>query len=256
MDSSSPSKFPRVFPRCSTHPVVPETFEGLLDRNQPDPRHGRTFSPLPASPETEQSSQTGSPQNAKGMRESWCLSVSRVALAPSVIVNLYGRLHDREAVPLPSRTGASIWVSACGMATPQTISTALCRWLGADAAVHPGNRRRESQNGSPIKVITFKTRVRTLYHQGQSYLQLHPKIPQAQERQAEPLALCCCRCSAAPSRHPQRCVSVACVALHRPAAGRIVAQGWAALRQAQLRPRNHLNRSSPQRSSSQRLAAL
>lgn len=64
-------------------------------------------------------------------------------------------------------------------------------------------------------------------------------------------------CSAAPSRHPQRCVSVACVALSRPDAGRIVAQGWAALRQAQLRPRNsHLNRSSPQRSSSQRLAAL
>lgn len=42
-----------------------------------------------------------------------------------------------------------------------------------------------------IKVITFKTRVHSLYHQGQSYLQLHPKIPQAQERQAEPLALCC-----------------------------------------------------------------
>ena len=114
-------------------------------------------------------------KHAKGMKEPWCLSSSRSDLKPSAIVNLYGRRFTIEERFRDIRTGASEWGLGCADGEPtrrtgcssSSHSHRLCYVLGA-AGESLGMDRL-------LKVNTVKTRVHSLYRQGQTYLQLLPK---------------------------------------------------------------------------------
>ena len=147
------------------------------------PKHERTFLLSPACVTGDRTEvATVVLKHAKGMKEPWCLSSSRSDLKPSAIVNLYGRrftIEERFRDIKDWRFGMG--VSAVRMANPHrrdrllfivALAQTLLQVLGA-AGESLGMDRL-------LKVNTVKTRVHSLYHQGQTYLQLLPKMPQAE----------------------------------------------------------------------------
>lgn len=145
------------------------------------PKHGRTFSLSPAcitGDRTEVAIVVL--KHAKGMKEAWCLSSSRSDLKPSAIVNLYGRrftIEERFRDIKDWRFGMG--VSAVRMANPHRRDRLLLIVALAQTLLHVLGAAGESLGMDRLlKVNTVKTRVHSLYHQGQTYLQLLPKMPQ------------------------------------------------------------------------------
>ena len=128
-------------------------------------------------------------KHAKGMKESWCLASSRADLKPSEVVNLYGRrftIEERFRDIKDWRFGMG--VSAVQMESTQRrdrllpISSCLRRPL-----LHILGAAGEALGMSRLlKANTVKSRVHSLYRQGQTYLQLLPSMPEIQSEKAPP----------------------------------------------------------------------
>ena len=112
----------------------------------------------------------------------WCLSSSRADLTPSSIVNLYARrfkIEERFRDIKDWRFGMG--VSAVRLANPHRRDRMLFIVALAQTLLHILGAAGESLGMDRLlKVNTVKTRVHSLYHQGQTYLQLLPKMPHAQ----------------------------------------------------------------------------
>ena len=147
------------------------------------PKHGRTYS-LPSACIT--SERAAVPQivlkHAKGMKESWCLATSRADLKPSEVVNLYGRrftIEERFRDIKDWRFGMG--VSAVQMESSQRRDRLLLIIVLAQTLLHILGAAGEALGMSRLlKANTVKSRVHSLYRQGQTYLQLLPSMPEIQ----------------------------------------------------------------------------
>lgn len=154
------------------------------------PKHGRTYSITSARITSER---TEVPlivlKHAKGMKESWCLASSRADLKPSEVVNLYGRrftIEERFRDIKDWRFGMG--VSAVQMESSQRRDRLLLIIVLAQTLLHILGAAGEALGMSRLlKANTVKSRVHSLYRQGQTYLQLLPTMP---EIQSEKLLRC------------------------------------------------------------------
>ena len=147
------------------------------------PKHGRTYSITSARITSER---TEVPlivlKHAKGMKESWCLASSRADLKPSEVVNLYGRrftIEERFRDIKDWRFGMG--VSAVQMESSQRRDRLLLINVLAQTLLHILGAAGEALGMSRLlKANTVKSRVHSLYRQGQTYLQLLPTMPENQ----------------------------------------------------------------------------
>ena len=147
------------------------------------PKHGRTFS-LTSARITSEGADV--PQivlrHSKGMKEAWCLASSRADLKPSEIVNLYGRrftIEERFRDIKDWRFGMG--VSAVQMVSSQRRDRLLLVVVLAQTLLHILGAAGEGLGMSRLlKANTEKSRVHSLYRQGQTYLQLLPTMSQIQ----------------------------------------------------------------------------
>ena len=147
------------------------------------PKHGRTYSITSARITSER---TEVPlivlKHAKGMKESWCLASSRADLKPSEVVNLYGRrftIEERFRDIKDWRFGMG--VSAVQMESSQRRDRLLLIIVLAQTLLHILGAAGEALGMSRLlKANTVKSRVHSLYRQGQTYLQLLPTMPEIQ----------------------------------------------------------------------------
>ena len=147
------------------------------------PKHGRTYSLHSACITSERAAV---PQivlkHAKGLKESWCLATSRADLKPSEVVNLYGRrftIEERFRDIKDWRFGMG--VSAVQMESSQRRDRLLLIIVLAQTLLHILGAAGEALGMSRLlKANTVKSRVHSLYRQGQTYLQLLPTMPEIQ----------------------------------------------------------------------------
>ncbi len=155
----------------------------MLPAAQLIPKNGRTFS---LSSARITSDQADVPQivleHAEGMKESWCLATSRADLKPSEVVNLYARrftIEERFRDIKDWRFGMG--VSAVKMESDQRRDRLLLIIVLAQTLLHILGAAGESLGMSRLlKANTDKSRVHSLYRQGQTYLQLLQARPQIQ----------------------------------------------------------------------------
>ena len=147
------------------------------------PKHGRTYSITSARITSERAEVPRIVlKHAKGMKESWCLASSRADLKPSEVVNLYGRrftIEERFRDIKDWRFGMG--VSAVQMESSQRRDRLLLIIVLAQTLLHILGAAGEALGMSRLlKANTVKSRVHSLYRQGQTYLQLLPTMPEIQ----------------------------------------------------------------------------
>ena len=147
------------------------------------PKHGRTYSITSAHITSERAEVPCIVlKHAKGMKESWCLASSRADLKPSEVVNLYGRrftIEERFRDIKDWRFGMG--VSAVQMESSQRRDRLLLIIVLAQTLLHILGAAGEALGMSRLlKANTVKSRVHSLYRQGQTYLQLLPTMPEIQ----------------------------------------------------------------------------
>jgi len=147
------------------------------------PKHGRTYSITSAHITSERAEVPCIVlKHAKGMKESWCLASSRADLKPSEVVNLYGRrftIEERFRDIKDWRFGMG--VSAVQMESSQRRDRLLLIIVLAQTLLHILGAAGEALGMSRLlKANTVKSRVHSLYRQGQTYLQLLPTMPENQ----------------------------------------------------------------------------
>ena len=147
------------------------------------PKHGRTYSITSAHITSERAEVPRIVlKHAKGMKESWCLASSRADLKPSEVVNLYGRrftIEERFRDIKDWRFGMG--VSAVQMESSQRRDRLLLIIVLAQTLLHILGAAGEALGMSRLlKANTVKSRVHSLYRQGQTYLQLLPTMPEIQ----------------------------------------------------------------------------
>ena len=106
---------------------------------------------------------------------------SRADLKPSEVVNLYGRrftIEERFRDIKDWRFGMG--VSAVQMESTQRRDRLSLSSMLAQTPLHIWGRRRSAGKMSrPLKANTVKSRVHSLYRQGQTYLQLLQACPKS-----------------------------------------------------------------------------
>jgi hypothetical protein len=122
------------------------------------------------------------------MKESWCLATSRADLKPAEVVNLYGRrftIEERFRDIKDWRFGMG--VSAVQMESSQRRDRLLLIIVLAQTLLHILGAAGEALGMSRLlKANTVKSRVHSLYRQGQTYLQLLPSQARNPVRKAPP----------------------------------------------------------------------